>query len=474
MRVASAGVSESYDDLRTRVRAQVNSALPGALKDLKSLVRIPSVWADPAHRSDTERSAAAIADLARAAGAAQVEVLTADGGAPAVLAHWPAERGPTDSEDPTPTPTALLYAHHDVQPTGGDELWTSPPFDPTERGGRLYGRGAADDKAGVMLHLAVIRAFGGRPPVNVTLFVEGEEESGSPTLDRLLAEHHDRLAADVIVIADSGNPATDVPALTTSLRGLVDCTVEVAMLERPVHSGVYGGPLGDALTALCRLLATLHDDKGRVAVPGLVVRGSATPDLDEATFRCDAGVLDGVQLLGAGTLPERLWYSPAIAVLGIDAGDGAPPVDRAANVLLPRARAAVSLRLAPGDDPVRAQDQLTGHLRAHAPWGARVTVTPGAAAAPFELDTAGPPHDTVYDAARRTFGEAYGNAAVEMGIGGSIPFIAEFARAFPGAAVLVTGVGDPASRWHGIDESLSLDMFAKAVLAEALLLTELR
>jgi acetylornithine deacetylase/succinyl-diaminopimelate desuccinylase-like protein len=368
-----------------------------------------------------------------------------------------------------------------VQPTGGDELWTSPPFEPTERDGRLYGRGAADDKAGVMLHLAVIRAFrelGGRQPaepagrvgtggvpVGVTLFIEGEEESGSPTLSALLAAHRDRLACDVIVIADSGNPATDTPALTTSLRGLVDCTVEVSVLERPAHSGVFGGPVGDALTALCRLLATLHDDKGRVAVPGLVNRGSDAPDIDEATFRCDAGVLDGVELIGAGTLPERLWYQPALSVLGIDA----PSVTQAANVLLPRARAAVSLRLAPGDDPARAHRALSEHLRAHAPWGSRVTVTEGVSAAPFELDAVG----SVYDAARRTFSAAYGNAAVEMGIGGSIPFIAEFARTFPGAAVLVTGVGDPASRWHGIDESLSLDMFGRAVLAEALLLAEL-
>ncbi len=438
----------------------VNSALPQAVTDLASLVRIPSIWADPTHRRDTHRSAAAVAELALGAGAASVDIVAAKGGGPAVLAHWP---GPPGSK------TVLLYAHHDVQPTGGDNLWTSPPFAPTERDGRLYGRGAADDKAGVMLHLAVIRAFlsmDATPPVGITLFIEGEEESGSPTLSALLAEQHGRLAADVIIIADSGNPATDVPALTTSLRGLVDCIVEVAMLERPMHSGVYGGPVGDALTALCRLLATLHDDKGRVAVPGLVVRTHATPDLDEATFRCDVGLLDGVELIGVGTLPERLWYQPAIAVLGIDA----PSVARAANVLLPSARAAVSLRLAPGDDPAHAQTQLAEHLRAHAPWGARVTVTPGAAGAPFELDPVG----AIYDAARRTFAAAYGNAAVEMGIGGSIPFIAEFARAFPCAAVLVTGVGDPASRWHGIDESLSLDMFGKAVLAEALLLAELR
>jgi acetylornithine deacetylase/succinyl-diaminopimelate desuccinylase-like protein len=447
----------------SQLRNCVDQTLPAARADLEALVRIPSIWADPAHRDDTRRSAEAVASLARGAGAESVDVVAAVGGAPAVIAHWPAPEG---------SPTVLLYAHHDVQPTGGDEQWTSPPFEPTERDGRLYGRGAADDKAGVMLHLSVIRAFrslaGGALPVGVTLFIEGEEESGSPTLTALLAEHRDRLAADVIIIADSGNPTTDVPALTTSLRGLVDCTVEVKMLQRPAHSGVYGGPLGDALTALCRLMATLHDDKGRVAIPGLVhntVDLADAPDLDEATFRSDAAALDGVELIGTGTLVERLWQQPAIAVLGIDA----PRVAEVANVLLPSARAAVSLRLAPGQDPAVAQRSLTEHLTGHAPWGATVTVTPGTVAAPFELDAVG----SVYDAARRTFGEAYGNAAVEVGIGGTIPFIAEFARAFPGAAVLVTGVGDPASRWHGIDESLHLGMFAKAVLAEALLLTEL-
>jgi acetylornithine deacetylase/succinyl-diaminopimelate desuccinylase-like protein len=444
----------------SELRTAVDQVLPQARIDLESLVRIPSIWADPAHRDDTRRSADAVAALARDAGAESVDVVTAADGAPAVIAQWPAPPG---------APTVLLYAHHDVQPTGGDDLWTAPPFTPTERDGRLYGRGAADDKAGVMLHLSVIRAFrsrgGGQLPVGITMFIEGEEESGSPTLTQLLAEHRDRLSADVIIIADSGNPATDVPALTTSLRGLVDCTVEVKLLERPAHSGVFGGPLGDALTALCRLMATLHDDKGRVAIPGLVHNTSDAPDLDEAQYRSDAAALDGVELLGTGTLVERLWQQPAIAVLGIDA----PSVAQSANVLLPSARAAVSLRLAPGQDPDVARRSLAEHLTTHAPWGATVTVSPGMAAAPFELDAVG----SVYDAARRTFGEAYGKAAVEIGIGGSIPFIAEFARTFPGAAVLVTGVGDPASRWHGIDESLHLGMFAKAVLAEALLLSEL-
>ncbi|WP_226370128.1 dipeptidase [Pseudonocardia oceani] len=439
------------------VTAAVQAALPGARADLERLVRIPSIWADPSHADDTRRSADAVADLARAAGAADVGVIAVEGGAPAVLAHWPAPEG---------APTVLLYAHHDVQPTGGDDEWTSPPFEPTERDGRLYARGAADDKAGVMTHLAVLRAFDGRPPVGVTLFIEGEEESGSPTLSALLREHHDALACDVIVIADAGNPAIDVPALTTSLRGLVDVVIEVSMLERPVHSGVYGGPVGDALTALCRTLASLHDDDGEVAVPGLVHGRSDAPEFDEATFRSDVGLLEGVDLIGCGTIPERSWNKPAAAVLGIDA----PRVDDSSNVLLPRARAAVSLRLAPGDDAAKARDALTEHLRAHVPWGARVDVRPHhGTAEPFSIDATG----AAYDAARRSFAHAFGNDVVETGIGGSIPFIAEFARTFPGAAVLVTGVGDPASRWHGIDESLDLGMFGRGVLAEALLLADL-
>ena len=444
-------------DLRRRLPAAVTAALPAARDDLERLVRIPSIWADPAHAADTRRSAEAVAALARDAGGRDVRILAAGGG-PAVVAHWSAPPG---------APTVLLYAHHDVQPTGGDDLWTSPPFEPTERDGRLYGRGAADDKAGVMTHLAVLRAYAGRPPVGVTLFVEGEEESGSPTLTALLDEHREALTCDVIVIADSANPAVDVPGLTTSLRGLVDLTVEVAMLERPAHSGVFGGPVGDALTALCRTLASLHDERGDVAVSGLVQgRSDVPPDPDESTYRSDAGLLPGVTLIGTGSIAERSYQKPAVAVLGIDA----PRTDEVANVLLPRARAVVSLRLAPGDDVAKAQRALTEHLEAHVPWGAQVTVTLGAGVAePVSLDTAG----AAYDAARRAYAEAFGSAVVESGLGGSIPFIAEFARTFPGAAVLVTGVGDPASRWHGIDESVHLEMFGRGVLAEALLLAEL-
>jgi acetylornithine deacetylase/succinyl-diaminopimelate desuccinylase-like protein len=232
-----------------------------------------------------------------------------------------------------------------------------------------------------------------------------------------------------------------------------------------VHSGVYGGPVADALTGLCRILATLHDDLGDVAVKGLHVGTSDTPDLDPDVFRADVGLVPGGELIGTGTLPERLWQRPAVSVLGIDA----PSTAEASNVLLPRARAKVSLRLAPGDDATRAEEALTEHLKAQAPWGAEVVVIPGTAGEPFALTTEG----SVYDLARASFADAYGNEAVEMGIGGSIPFIAEFARTYPGATVLVTGVGDPASRWHGIDESLHLGMWEKACLAEALLLSRL-
>ena len=438
------------------ITAAVSAQMPAARSDLEALVAMPTISAAPEHAADIERACAAVADLARDAGAADVQVIRSGEGHPAMVATWPAPEG---------APTVLLYAHLDVQPTGPESDWTTAPFAPTERDGRLYGRGAADDKAGVLMHLAVLRAFQGRPSVGVVLFLEGEEEIGSPTLPALLAEHRDLLRADVIVIADSANASVDVPAFTTSLRGLVDLTVEVRVLERPVHSGLYGGAVPDALTALVRLLSTLHDEPGDVAVQGLHSSTSPVPDPDLDTFRGDAGVLPGVELIGTGSIPERLWHKPALAVLGMDA----PATDEASNVLLPKARAKLSLRLAPGQDEHAALKSLTDHLTSHAVWGSEVEVTPGSVGGAFALEATG----EVYDVARTAFEQAFGNAPVETGIGGSIPFIAEFARTYPGATVLVTGVGDPASRWHGIDESLHLEMWERACVAEALLLEAL-
>jgi cysteinylglycine-S-conjugate dipeptidase len=438
----------------------VERVVPSVRADLERLVRIPSVSADPAAAAHLHESALIVAALLSNAGLTDVDVLTVPGGQPAVVAHRPGPSG---------APTVLLYAHHDVQPPGDPADWDSDPFQPAERHGRLFGRGAADDKAGIAVHLAALRAHGDRLPVGVTVLVEGEEEIGSPTLAQFLATYADRLRADVVVFADATNWTTEVPALTTTLRGGVNVIVEVRTLHHGVHSGLFGGPVPDALTALARLLATLHDERGDVAVPGLV-RGTADstpePDLTEAQLRADAGVLDGVQLTGTGGLTDRLWAGPAIAVIGVDA----PTVQAASNTLIPAARAKVSMRIAPGDDPIRAREALTAHLHAHVPWGAQVTVVPGSmAAAPYAAPASGP----AARAMREALAQAWGTPPVDIGAGGSIPFVTAYAGLFPDAEILVTGVEDPDTRAHGANESLHLATFERACLAEALLLSYL-
>jgi acetylornithine deacetylase/succinyl-diaminopimelate desuccinylase-like protein len=430
--------------------------MPGVRADLESLVRIPSVSADPAAAGAMRRSADAVAALFAAAGLERVEVVRVGGGHPAVLGHRPPPPG---------APTVLLYAHHDVQPAGNLADWDTDPFEPVERNGRLYARGAADDKAGIALHLAALRALGDDLRVGVTVLVDGEEEIGSPTLDRLLDRHGDRLAADVMVLADSTNWRIGVPALTTSLRGGVNVVVEVRTLRSAIHNGVYGGPVPDALTALARLLGTLHDERGDVAVAGLA-RGPADPlDLTEARLRADAGLLDGVRLIGTGPLTARMWTRPAISVIGVDA----PAVDSASLTLVPSARAKISLRVAPGDDADAAGAALIAHLHAHAPWGAVVTTDSGRPVQPVTVRTDGP----AYAAARAALSEAWGAPAVDIGVGGSIDFVRVMAHRFPDAEILITGVEDPDTRAHGANESLHLAEFERACLAEALLLGKL-
>ncbi len=433
----------------------VCEVLPAVRRDLEDLVRIESVWADPARRDEVHRCAQKVADLLAGAGFATVEIVSA-GGAPAVIARHPAPPG---------APTVLLYAHHDVQPEGDAAQWDSPPFEPTERNGRLYGRGTADDKAGIAAHLAAFRAHGGNPPVGVTVFVEGEEESGSPSLTRLLNEHRDKLAADVIVIADSDNWTADIPALTVSLRGMADCVVEVATLDHGLHSGLWGGIVPDALTVLVRLLASLHDDDGNVAVAGLHYGTAAPVDRDPDWVRTESGMLDGVREIGSGTVAQRLWAAPAVTVIGIDT----TPIGKASNTLIPRASAKISLRIAPGGDAVAHLDALRRHLEQRVPFGAHLTVTPGDVGQPYAIDACG----AVYDAARAAIRQAWGVDAVDMGMGGSIPFIAEFAEAFPEATILVTGVEDPGTQAHSVNESLHLGVLEKAATAEALLLAAL-
>jgi cysteinylglycine-S-conjugate dipeptidase len=430
--------------------------LPSVRADLERLVRIPSVSADPSASAQLRASADEVAAQLGAAGLADVDVLQVQGGKPAVLGH---------RQGPVGAPTVLLYAHHDVQPAGDRLLWDSDPFEPVERDGRLYARGAADDKAGVVLHCAALRSLGDELGVGVTVLVEGEEEIGSPTLPTFLDTYQDRLAADVIVLADSTNWRVGVPGLTTTLRGGLNVVVEVRTLRHAVHNGVYGGPVPDALTALSRLLATLHDEQGDVAIAGLA-RGSAEPlDLTEDQLRIDAGLLDGVRLLGTGTLTSRLWTSPAISVIGIDA----PSVAEAPMTLMPSARAKLTLRVGPGDDAEAARDALVAHLTSHSPWGAWVTVTAGAPVQPFAAVTSG----AAYTAATAAFTEAWGTAPVKIGVGGSIGFVGPFAQAFPRAEILITGVEDPDTRAHGANESLHLADFERACLAETLLLARL-
>jgi acetylornithine deacetylase/succinyl-diaminopimelate desuccinylase-like protein len=444
----------------SRLRERVRGLMPGVRADLAALVRIPSVSAPSADPSAVQASADAVGTLLRAAGLSDVVQLRSPGGAPAVVGHRPAAPG---------APTVLLYAHHDVQPTGDPADWTTPPFEPTERDGRLYGRGAADDKAGVMVHLAALRALtgGGADELRagVTVFVEGEEEIGSPTFTAFLAEHHERLAADVIVVADSMNWRLGTPALTTSLRGLVDLTVTVRTLQHGLHSGMYGGTVPDAVQATVRLLDTLWDERGSVAVPGLVAEHSTDVDYPEADLRSDGGVPDGVELIGRGSITSRLWTQPSLTVIGMDVTD----VASASNTLHPQVRAKLSLRIAPGQDPQAAYDALRAHLLQRAPWGAQVEVTPGEQGRAFAGATDGP----VYGTARWALEQAWGVPPVHIGVGGSIPFIAELAAVYPDATVLVTGVEDPDTRAHGTNESLHLGEFERACLAETLLLAAL-
>ena len=435
-----------FDELKNRV----NDLFPTVLEELEDLVRIPSVSAtDPA---GVRRSAEHVAGLLEASFFENVQLLEIDGAHPAVFGEIAAPDG---------APTVLLYAHHDVQPAGFG--WTEDPWEPRHVGGRLFGRGSSDDKAGIVTHTAAVRAHNGRPPVGVKVFIEGEEEIGSANLVAFLEAYGDLLASDVIVIADAGNWRVGVPSLTVSLRGLVDCVVEVRTLENAVHSGMFGGVFPDALTVLSRLLATLHDGTGNVAIEGLHIGSEAGLDLTEEEVRIQAGALPGVEIIGDGSLEAKTWSRPSVSILGIDA----PPVEGAVNAIIPSARAKVSLRLAPGDDPARAMGALVNHLESHVEWGAHVEVIRGASGEAFELDTSG----SAYDAFRSAFSEVWGGAPVEMGVGGSIPFVAAFSEAYPDAAILLTGVGDPGSAIHGPNESVEVEDLRKACQAEAIALT---
>jgi acetylornithine deacetylase/succinyl-diaminopimelate desuccinylase-like protein len=447
------------DDVLTRdqitaIKERVAALMPQVQADLEALTRIPSVSLDAFDQQHVEESANAVANLLRAEGL-EAEVIR-EGGRPAVIGHI---------DGPAGAPTVTLYAHHDVQPPGDGRLWDSPPFEPTERDGRLYGRGAADDKAGVMAHVAALRAHDGRLPVGVTIFVEGEEEIGSDSLLTILDRHGEKLRADAIVLADSGNWDIGEPALTTTLRGMVRVVSTVTTLDHGVHSGMFGGAVPDAITVLIRLLASLHDDDGNVTVEGLRSGEASELDYSEERLREESGLLGGVSLIGSGSLPTRMWNKPAITTIGFNA----PSVETASNTLVPSASAKISMRIAPDEDPREAFELLRAHLEKHVAWGARLDIHLDDEGPGFAADADGP----VYDQARAAFADAWGVEPVDIGVGGSIPFVARFAEKFPDAAILVTGVEDPDARAHGPNESLHLGEFEKVCQAEALLLARL-
>jgi len=453
-------------DLLEQLRGSVRDGFPAAVADLSRLVRIPSVsWDgfDPAH---VQASADEVARLVRELGVFD-EVLvdrveipgTGVLGQPAVRAR----RAPRGGR-----PTVLLYAHHDVQPPGRDDDWQTPPFEPTVIGDRLYGRGAADDKAGVIAHVAAIRSLletVGDPELGIVLFIEGEEEFGSRSFTALLQKHRDLLAADVIVVADSDNWDARTPSLTVGLRGNAAFTLTISTLGHASHSGMFGGAAPDAMLAAIQLLATLHDADGSVAVEGLRSHDQEVPEYSEERLREEAALLEGVRPIGRGPVLSRLWAQPTVTVTGIDA----PSVQNASNTLLPSVSVKISARVAPGQSAEEAFAAIRRHLEAHAPYGAHLSFGAVDLGNPFLVDT----NAWAVDEALTAMREAWEAEPVMVGVGGSIPFIAELKETFPDAHVLVTGVEDPDTRAHSPNESLHLGVLQRAILSEAVLLARL-
>ena len=462
----------SYVSRANEVKSLLNSNWTDVVETLATLVRIPSVsW--PAFDSvHVDRSAETVARLFSElelfdsveilrAPTAPVKGNTGDDsatelGQPAVVARRSARAG---------KPTVLLYAHHDVQPPGNDAEWETPAFEPAERNGRLYGRGTADDKAGIVSHLtslAILKQLVHDLSLGLVVFIEGEEEFGSPSFDNFLAHYRAQLESDVIIVADSGNWSTSVPALTVSLRGNVTFALTIRTLEHGVHSGMFGGAVPDAMMAAARLIDSLYAPDGSPAVLGLMSQRREVPAYDVAAIREESSLIESGQLIGSGDVLHRLWSQPAVTVTGIDA----PPVESASNTLLPSVRLRVSVRVAPGQRATDALTAVEAHINSHIPFGAHVTIDDVSLGEAFLDDGSGP----AAQIARATMREAWGTEPVDMGVGGSIPFIASFKNVFPHAEVLVTGVEDPDSRAHGTNESLDLGVFRNAICAQTLLL----
>lgn len=451
----------------------LDARLDERIEELVRLARIPSVSAPGHPAPEMHRSAAAVATLLGSSGFEAVEILELEGAHPYVVGEW-SGAGPN-------APTCLLYAHHDVQPPGRAGHWRTPPFEPTRAAdGRLYGRGVVDDKAGIIVFAGALRAWlasGERPPVNLKILVEGEEEIGSGHLAEFLRAHRERLEADVLVLSDTANLATGLPSITTSLRGLVNVDVHVRALERPLHSGLWGGPLPDAASALARVLGRLFDTEGEVALPGFesgVARLSEKAranleslPLDLPAFRSDGGLVESARLLAdeGAAIYERLWHRPSLAIVALEG----VPLAQAGNQLLSEAAARVGLRLAPGQDAEAMRRRLVDFLAADPPWGVELRIESETAVPGWSVEPEGP----AFEAAERALRAGYGREPVYIGCGGSIPFVGPFAEVLGGVPALLLGLEDPICNAHGENESLDLGDFARALRSAAHLFAEL-
>ncbi|MFE7594720.1 dipeptidase [Kitasatospora sp. NPDC057512] len=437
----------------------VRSLMDRARTDLAELVAFPSV-ADPRQFpvEECEKAARWVADAFAAEGLTGIRLLDTPDGTQSVYGELPGPEG---------APTVLLYSHYDVQPPLDENAWHSPAFELTERDGRWYGRGAADCKGNILMHLTALRALrqvhGDAYPVGLKIIVEGSEEQGTGGLERYAEAHPELLAADAIIIGDTGNFAPGLPTVTTSLRGMTIVEATVTTLAGNLHSGAFGGAAPDALQSLVRMLASLHDENGDVAVAGLTADQTWTGvQYPEEQFRADAKVLDGVALTGTGTLADRLWARPAVTVLGIDA----PPVIGATSSVQATAKALISLRVAPGTDAGAAQDALVAHLEAQVPLGARLTVERQGNGSPFRADTSGP----AYEAMGEAMAEAFGTAMVASGEGGSIPLCNTLRSLYPQAEIVLIGVEEPTTQIHAVNESVDPRELERMALTEALFL----
>lgn len=432
--------------------AAVASQMDRARADLTELVAFPSVF-DPAAGPSAQGDAAGewVAAAFRDAGIAGARTVRTSDGSLAVVGE---QAGPDGS-----TPTVLLYSHYDVQPPLGEDAWQSPPWTLTERDGRWYGRGTADCKGNVVMHLVALRALAadGGLPCGVKVVCEGSEEFGGSGLADLVPAQPQLLAADAVLVADAGNPRVGVPAITTSLRGMAVVEVRLDALGGAVHSGGFGGAAPDPLAGLIAMLATLHDAAGDTTVDG-IPNDQRWPgaQLDADTFRADAQVLDGVDLVGSGSVSDQVWARPSLTVTGIDA----PSVAGAINAVQPSAAARLTLRLPPAMDPLAAQRALIDHLRARVPWNLRATITPIETGAGFQAATDGP----AFGALRAALG---GDAVALLGEGGAIPLCAVLQAQYPAAEILLFGIEEPRSRIHAPDESVDPREIERTALAEA-------